>query len=114
MDIASENKVAKKEDVKKAISEILRIHKDLFIKEWDSLTIHQKKLLVGLSWEDTVTQLYASSFIEKYELISSSHVYRAMEPLLKEGTVEKIDDVYSITDIFFKEWIKSKTRETTL
>lgn len=112
--IASENKIAKKEDVKKAILEILRIHKDLFIKEWDSLTIHQKKLLVGLSWEDSVTKLYASSFVEKYELSSSSHVYRAMEPLLKEGTVEKIDDVYSITDIFLKEWIKSKTRATTL
>ncbi|MCW4014899.1 MAG: ATP-binding protein [Candidatus Bathyarchaeota archaeon] len=111
--LAYENKTVKEVDVTKAIQELLRIHKDLFVKQWDTLTIHQKKLLVGLSWEERVTKIYASSFIEKYELISSSHVYRAMEPLLKDGTVEKIDDTYSLTDVFFKEWVKSKTRGTT-
>lgn len=111
--IACENKTVNETDVNKAIQELLRIHKDLFVKQWDSLTIHQKKLLVGLSGEEQVTKPYASAFIEKYELISPSQVYRALEPLLKDGTVEKIDDTYSLTDVFFKEWIKSKTRSVT-
>jgi len=29
--------------------------------------------------------------------------------LLKEATVEKVNDAYTLTDIFFKEWIKTKT-----
>jgi uncharacterized protein YkvS len=64
--------------------------------------------LFGISIENGVSALYSVSFIKKYELISPSHVSRAIEPLLKEGIVEKIEDNYMIIDIFFKEWIQSK------
>jgi len=107
--ISSERGVVQKNDIEKAIAAILRIHDDLFVRIWDPLTVPQKKLLVGMSVEDGVSAVYSMSFIEKYELISPSHVARAIDQLLKDGTVEKVNDAYTLTDIFFKEWIKTKT-----
>lgn len=107
--IASERGRVPESDIEEAIAAILRMHNDLFIRIWDSLTVPQKKLLIGISVEGNISSAYSSSFINKYELISPSHVERAIDPLLKDGTIEKANGAYALSDIFFKEWIKTKT-----
>lgn len=106
--IASEAKKVKKGNLREAIGAILRMHSDFFIRIWDSLALTQKKLLVALAQEDKVLSIYSSSFIKKYDLISASHVKKAMDYFEKEGLVEKTNEAYHITDVFFKEWIKTK------
>jgi len=95
-------------DIKRAISNILEIHNDLFFRIWDSATLSQRKFLLALSLEGTVTQPYSIPFIQKYGLLSPSHVGRVVNQLLKDGTIEKTDKGYNITDIFFCEWIRTK------
>jgi len=107
--IANGGKRVQTKDVKKAIVTLLEIHNDLFIRIWDSLTAAQRKLLLGLAMEDEVSAVYSVSFIKKYELVSASHAQRAIEPLLKDGTVERVNDSYTLTDRLFKEWIRMKT-----
>ena len=96
------------DDIESAIAAILRIHDDLFVTKWDSLTTQQKKLLVAISNEDGVPAVYSMDFIRRYELNSPSHVERALETLLSDSTVEKVENRYIVTDIFFKEWIRSR------
>jgi AAA+ ATPase superfamily predicted ATPase len=96
------------QDVEDATATILKIHNDLFITKWDSLTTPQKKLLVALSKEDGVSAVFSMDFIKKYELSSPSHVARAIEPLLRDGTIEKADGTYVMTDIFFREWVENR------
>lgn len=107
--IAGERGSAAEDDIEKAIAVILRIHNDLFFRIWESLTVPQKRLLVGMSIEESVPSVYSMSFIKKYELTSPSHVKRAIEPLLEDETIEKVNDAHALTDIFFKEWIRGKT-----
>jgi len=111
--IANGRKKVLENDLEKAVVALLEIHNDLFTMIWDSMTVHQRKLMVGLAVEDEVSAVYSTSFIKKYDLISASQVKRAIEPLLKDGTVERVDDSYTLTDIFFKEWIKARVTRGT-
>ncbi|MGD0028743.1 MAG: ATP-binding protein [Candidatus Bathyarchaeia archaeon] len=104
--IACEKGKAQKDDVSKAIESLTRIQSDLYIGMWDPLTLFQKKLLTGISMEDRKPAIFSASFIEKYELVSTSHVSRATGQLLKKGLVEKENGCYTLSDIFFKEWIR--------
>jgi hypothetical protein len=96
-------------DFEKTNLNILRMNNDIFLEMWDKMTILQRRLLVAISEEGTISAIYSTSLIEKYKLISSSHVSRAVRQLIKEGTIEKINRSYLIPDIFFREWLKTKT-----
>lgn len=106
--IANGRKEVKKIDMEKAVATLLEIHNDLFVRIWDSMTVAQRKLLFGLAMEDEVSAVYSTSFIKKYDLVSASHAQRAIEPLLKDGTVVRVNDSYTFADIFFKEWLRAK------
>ena len=106
--IASETKKVQEGDIMQAIKEILQRHSDYFIKIWDSLALTQRKLLVALAKEGKVVSIYSSSFIEKYSLISASHVKKAMDYFEKEGLVEKTNGAYMISDVFLTEWVKTR------
>jgi hypothetical protein len=111
--VAAEKNFVQKNHVEKAIADILRIHNDLFSKMWDSMTAQQRKLSFALSSEETaVSGIYSVPFIKKYGLISASHVKRAVSKLLGDETIEKTNGGYALADIFFKEWIKDKTKST--
>lgn len=107
--ISNEAKEVRKEDLSDAIKAILEIHGAYFIRIWDSLALTQKKLLVALAQEGEVSTIYSSSFIKKYNLISASHVKKALESLEKEALIEKTNETYQISDVFLKEWIKTTT-----
>jgi hypothetical protein len=109
--IACEKNVIQKSVIDQAIANILRIHNDLFIRMWDSMTIPQRKVLFALSLENTISSIYSVTLIQKYNLRSASHVRRAMNQLIKNGIVEKANSDYYVADIFFKEWIKITTME---
>ena len=106
--IASETKKVGEGDLIQAIKEILQMHSDYFIRIWDSLARTQRKLLVAFAHEGRVVSIYSSSFIEKYGLISRSHVQKAIGYFEKEGLVEKTNGAYHISDVFLNEWIKTR------
>jgi AAA+ ATPase superfamily predicted ATPase len=108
--ITCEKGKAEDEDFNEAIDSIMNTHSDLYISQWDSFTVPQRKLLVGISMEEDPKAVYSTLFIKKYELMSASHVSRALKHLLKAEFIEKTDGAYVIADIFFKEWIKRRMR----
>ncbi len=106
--IACEKGVVGELDMKRAVENILSLHNDLFLRIWDSMTLSQRRLVIALSLESSVPLIYALAWIKKYGLQSASHVKRAVNQLVKIGTVEKLDGNYYLPDIFFKEWVKAK------
>jgi len=104
--IASKTKKVRNEDLSEAIRATLQRHSDYFIRVWDSLALTQKRLLVAVAQEGEVSTIYSSSFIEKFNLISASHVKKALDSLQKEGLIEKANEAYHISDVFLSEWIK--------
>jgi len=50
----------------------------------------------------------SASFIQKFELAHVSHVTRAIKSMLEDETLEKTNGTYALTDILFKEWLKTK------
>jgi len=104
--IASEAKKVKNEDLTEAIRTILQMHSDYFIRIWDSLALTQRRLLIAVAQEGEVSTIYSSSFIKKFNLISASHVKKALGSLEKGGLIEKTNKSYLISDVFLSEWIK--------
>lgn len=85
-----------------AIQKIVRSESDFYEQIWSSLTIAQRRLLVGLAIEPRANK-YMQSFINQFDLKTAAHVKRAFGSLEKKRVIEK----GKITDIFFVEWIKT-------
>lgn len=104
--ICTERKEATNEDVKKALNIILAQHGDYFTEIWDSIAASQKKLMMAIAQEIKVQNIYSTSFIEKYTLISASHVKKALQYLEKEALIDHVAGFYYIEDVFLREWIR--------
>jgi len=97
-------KNVEKELVIKAINNIITKQKDTFERLWDSMrSKSQKTLLTGLA-EEPDANIYSKEFIEKYNLVSSAHVQKAIKQLRKKRIIEN----GKIADIFFTEWLKKR------
>ena len=105
--IGSEQRELKQEDIPKAMKTILSQHGDYFSRIWDSLGSNQKKLMIAISKDIQVKNIYSTSFISKYDLISASHVKKALNYLEKETLVDYCNGTYYIEDIFLREWIRT-------
>ncbi len=79
-----------------------------FMNLWESLARNPRRLLRGLATEGPKVQIYASEFLRKYQLGSSSNVQRAIEVLLKKDIIDKEEGGVVIPDRFFRLWINSK------
>jgi|Deesub1362A_J573_1020465.scaffolds.fasta_scaffold20899_3 hypothetical protein len=70
-------------------------------------------LLVALIREGTPRgEIYSSSFPRKHNLGSASSVQRAVERLLADEVLERVNGAYEFTDIFFKHWIQREFGRT--
>lgn len=100
-------------DLRKAVESIVNLYNDLYLRMWDSMTLPQRRLVIALSLENTVSSIYSLPWIKKHGLQSASQVKRAMDQLAKNGTVEKISGNYYLSDVFFREWIKAKIEKSS-
>lgn len=105
--IGVEQKELKQEDISKAMKTILSQHGDYFSRIWDSLALNQKKLISAISQDIQVKNIYSTSFISKYDLISASHVKKALNYLEKETLIDHCYGTYYIEDVFLREWIRT-------
>ena len=88
--------------VRITIQKIARAEADFYEQIWNSLTMTQKRLLIGLAMESGANK-YSEDFINRFDLKTSAHVKRAFDSLEKKRILEK----GRILDIFFSEWIKT-------
>ena len=79
-----------------------------FMNLWESLPRNPRRFLRGVAAEELGVQVFASEFLRKYQLGSSSNVQRAIELLLKKDIIDKEEGNVVIPDRFFRLWINSK------
>lgn len=96
------------EMIGQAVDLLLQRESYAFMNLWDSLTRNARRLLKGVAAEGAGTQVFASEFIRKYQLGSSSNAQRAVDLLLKKDIIDKEEVGIVIPDRFFRLWINRK------
>lgn len=74
---------------------------------WDSLTGKQKDLILALTLNPEAN-IYSQEFLSRHELGMPATVQTAVKALEKKGLLDRANGSYSISDVFFIEWIKKK------
>jgi AAA+ ATPase superfamily predicted ATPase len=106
---ASNKKNISLTDVHEISAALLSQNEPVFYQFRNLLTAAQWNLLIAISKEEKVVQLYAADFIKKYTLESSSLVKRNIESLLSKEMVYLRSDseksYYSVYDKFLMRWL---------
>ena len=79
---------------------------------WESLAPNQRRFLMGIAGEPEGVKVFASDFLQRYNLRSPSNVQRAVEALLTRDVIDRSNGSYVIGDPFFKIWIKQAQSRT--
>lgn len=74
---------------------------------WDGLAGKQKDLTLALALNPEAN-IYSQEFLTKHELGAPATVQTAVKALEKKGLLDRQNGGYSISDIFFVEWVKEK------
>jgi hypothetical protein len=91
-------------DISTAIQSIIRIEDDVFSNYFQSLSNHQKKLIIAIAKQGG-DKVFSTQFIEKNELKAIPSVQTSMNGLYKKNFVIKEAGVFRILNLFFKEWL---------
>ncbi len=95
-------------DVKSCLKKIVNEQSPYYITLWDNFTVNQRDVLsaiVNIGGKGIFSQDFASaSGIKPYSTLQTS-----VSLLIKKGILAKSNDIYEITDVFFKEWIRLMT-----
>jgi len=79
---------------------------DYYIELFDKLSSYQKKVLRSLCISGE--NIYSQSYAFKHRLSSTSSTQRAISSMMNEGIIDKSQDVFYITDPFFKLYLLDK------
>ncbi len=104
----SENQRSKRiasANVEQAVRNLVLSYVPLFAEIWDTLTLFQQKLLKAIA-QTGGAALTSVRNIKRFELRSSSAVSRGLQLLQQKGLVDKENEHYVFTDIFFEKWVK--------
>lgn len=94
-------------DIELSLNKILAQETPIYIGIWDSLSLHQRRVLQSIACYGG-KKVFSQSFILSNDLGALSSVQTSIRLLMKKGILDKENDTYVITDVFFKEWIKRK------
>jgi len=72
---------------------------------WESLTMAQRRTLIGIAHEPEGTQIYGGEFVRTYQLRSASTVQSAAGALLERDLIDRENGSFFILDRFFRLWI---------
>lgn len=74
---------------------------------WDGLAGKQKDLILALALNPNAN-IYSQKFLEEHELGTPASVQTAVKALEKKGMLDRVNGGYSISDVFFVEWLEKK------
>jgi len=72
---------------------------------WESLTMAQRRTLIGIAHEPEGTQIYSGEFVRTYRLQSASTVQSAAGALLERDLIDRESGGFCSLDRFFRLWI---------
>jgi hypothetical protein len=80
--------------------------RELFYQQFfDSLSVHQKKLIIAIA-KHTGKHVFMGNFIYENNLVSVPSVQTSIKGLIKKQFLHKDIDGFQITDILFREWLR--------
>ena len=93
------------ESIQSALHLLLDRESYAYTALWESLALNQRRFLTGLAKEPEGVKVFASDFLQRYNLRSPSNVQRAVEALMEKDVIDRNDGSYVISDRFLKIWI---------
>jgi hypothetical protein len=72
---------------------------------WESASLNQRRFLKGLATEPEGVRVFASDFLQRYNLRSPSNAQRVVGSLMEKDVIDRNDSSFVISDRFFKIWI---------
>lgn len=88
-----------------AAEQVMKNQNYAYTSMWDATKGKQRSLLMALAVSDK-PRIYSVDFRNTYHLGAASTVEKAAKYLEEKGLIDREDDDYLISDIFFKEWLK--------
>jgi len=73
---------------------------------WETITLNQRRFLIGLAEATIEVKPFGSDFIQRYQLRSASNVQRSAESLLERDVIDFDNGSYIVADRFFRIWIQ--------
>lgn len=100
-------KQASRKDIRQTLEMVLDHQGEYFITLWDGFSPHQKLLLLALAKEPSIN-IFSKDFIAKFDLGAVSSVQKSLKRLIELEIVDRIDNRYEISDIFFATWLRER------
>lgn len=101
-----ETKTIKLSDIEPTLNQIITENTPVFLSIWDDLSLVQRRLLEAIVHAGS-QEILAEKSIKKYHLENTATVQTAIKSLMEKQILDKENDVFWFTDVFFKEWIRS-------
>jgi len=92
------------EDITPTMNKILDGQSTVYVTVWNTLPRHQKRMLIAIA-SSGGENIFSSDFIRDNDLGAVSSVQTSINLLMKKEIVDKENDAYYITDVFFKKWV---------
>jgi hypothetical protein len=90
--------------INNAVEGVIAANRYAYEEIYDRLAESQRRLAYALSTEPT-KNIYSTEYIQRYSLRSAPNVAKALHVLEERELVEKTEQVYKISDIFFAQWL---------
>ncbi|GFP43568.1 hypothetical protein HKBW3C_02698 [Candidatus Hakubella thermalkaliphila] len=102
-----EEKVVKREAVDTVLNKILERESPIFLALWEGLSVHQRQVLQAIATGGG-EKVFSKDFLLQYHLGALSSVQTSIRLLRRKDLLDKEGNIFYITDVFFKEWVKRK------
>jgi AAA+ ATPase superfamily predicted ATPase len=102
-----EAKKIEKQDVMKAVYNIIAEQSANYIALWDALSLHQRLFLKAVCKLRNKT-IFSKDFIREHDLGTPGSVQKSIALLKKKNIIDVDAKEIRFNDVFFKEWIRKK------
>jgi len=95
------------EDITPTMNRILDGQSAVYVTIWNTLPLHQKRILIAIA-SSGGENIFSRDFIRDNDLGAASSVQTSINLLMKKEIIEKEGNIYYISDVFFKIWIRKE------
>ncbi len=103
-EVITTSKKITKETVNKAVEKIIDLKSDYYWELTSKQTTYRKKILKALS--EIPDEIFSKETTKRFNLGAVSSTQKALEVLIEQGVVDKINKKYVFTDPIYSEFIK--------
>jgi len=102
-----DTKEIKLNDIEPTLNQIITENTPVFLSIWDGLSLFQRRLLEVIVHAGN-KEILTDECIKKSDFENISTTQTALKSLMEKQILDRENDVYWFTEVFFKEWIRRK------